>query len=145
MLLGGKCGTIDSIGIEALLEPEVTYNFEVADYHTYYVGECNVLVHNMCRSDKYKIANKDSAGRRTPGRRTPNNLNEELAMRQAQTNPLDGKVIMSDLKDPRWLSSDGWVKMQQTFNFYDGTKATIHYVINHTLKLIDDFKFVFPR
>lgn len=66
-------------------------------------------------------------------------------MRQAQTSPLDGKVIMSDLKDPRWLSSDGWVKMQQTFNFYDGTKATIHYVINHTLKLIDDFKFVFPR
>ena len=28
--------------------PETTYNFEVADYHTYYVGECNVLVHNMC-------------------------------------------------------------------------------------------------
>ena len=26
----------------ALLEPETTYNFEVADYHTYYVGECNV-------------------------------------------------------------------------------------------------------
>ena len=48
MLSDGSYGTIDSIGIEALLEPEVTYNFEVADYHTYYVGECNVLVHNMC-------------------------------------------------------------------------------------------------
>ena len=48
LLSDGSYGTIDSIGIEALLEPEVTYNFEVADYHTYYVGECNVLVHNMC-------------------------------------------------------------------------------------------------
>ena len=47
MLSDGSYGTIDSIGIEALLEPEVTYNFEVADYHTYYVGECNVLVHNV--------------------------------------------------------------------------------------------------
>ena len=50
LLSDGSYGTIDSIGIEALLEPEVTYNFEVADYHTYYVGECNVLVHNMCRN-----------------------------------------------------------------------------------------------
>ena len=54
MLLGGKCGTIDSIGIEVLLKPEVTYNFEVADYHTYYVGECNVLVHNTCVKDLKK-------------------------------------------------------------------------------------------
>ena len=62
LLSDGKCGTIDSIGVEALLEPEVTYNFEVADYHTYYVGECNVLVHNMCNVDKdfdtYKEAEK---------------------------------------------------------------------------------------
>ena len=51
MLSDGSYGIIDSIGIEALLKPEVTYNFEVADYHTYYVGECNVLVHNMCRKE----------------------------------------------------------------------------------------------
>ena len=54
MLSDGSYGTIDSIGIEALLKPEVTYNFEVADYHTYYVGECNVLVHNMCVKDLKK-------------------------------------------------------------------------------------------
>ena len=35
-----------------MLKPEVTYNFEVADYHTYYVSECNVLVHNMCNKVK---------------------------------------------------------------------------------------------
>ena len=29
-------------------DPETTYNFEVAEFHTYYVGENEVLVHNTC-------------------------------------------------------------------------------------------------
>ncbi len=48
------------------------------------------------------------------------------------------------MTDERWLASEGWVKMQQTFTFYDNSSTTIHYVLNETLKLIDDFKFVFP-
>ena len=31
-----------------LAEAETTYNFEVADFHTYYVSEKAVLVHNFC-------------------------------------------------------------------------------------------------
>ena len=58
MLSDGSYGTIDSIGIEALLKPEVTYNFEVADYHTYYVGERNVLVHNKCLQEHHYLTNK---------------------------------------------------------------------------------------
>jgi len=34
--------------IEELEVEETTYNFEVADYHTYYVGENSLLVHNEC-------------------------------------------------------------------------------------------------
>ena len=41
---------IDSISIETLSTPETTYNFEVADYHTYYVCESGVLVHNRCET-----------------------------------------------------------------------------------------------
>ena len=33
---------------EELEVEEVTYNFEVEDFHTYYVGENSVLVHNIC-------------------------------------------------------------------------------------------------
>ena len=32
-----------------LESPVTTYNFEVQDFHTYYVGESAVLVHNVCR------------------------------------------------------------------------------------------------
>ena len=31
-----------------LSEPQTTYNFEVEDFHTYYVGENEVLTHNKC-------------------------------------------------------------------------------------------------
>ena len=48
LLSDGSCGIIEEIQVEKLSEPETTYNFEVADYHTYYVSDSKVLVHNAC-------------------------------------------------------------------------------------------------
>ena len=36
---------------EHLSEPVTVYNFAVEDYHTYFVGENDVLVHNKCGLD----------------------------------------------------------------------------------------------
>ena len=44
----GEYGIINQIEVEVLSKPQTTYNFEVEDYHTYYVGENEVLVHNKC-------------------------------------------------------------------------------------------------
>ena len=44
----GTKGTVEDISNEGLEEPVTVYNFEVADFHTYFVGECGVLVHNTC-------------------------------------------------------------------------------------------------
>lgn len=48
LLSDGKCGIIKDVTVEELSEPETTYNFEVEEYHTYYVSESKVLVHNAC-------------------------------------------------------------------------------------------------
>lgn len=48
MLSDGSYGIIKSIKVEKLSEPETTYNFEVEDFHTYFVGTNEVLVHNAC-------------------------------------------------------------------------------------------------
>ena len=40
--------TVDAVAYEILDSPVRVYNFEVEDYHTYYVG-CGVLVHNSCK------------------------------------------------------------------------------------------------
>ena len=48
MLSTGEDVTIKRVEVEALTEAETTYNFEVADFHTYYVTDKDVLVHNKC-------------------------------------------------------------------------------------------------
>lgn len=44
----GETSTVDAVEKVQLNEPIKVYNFEVEDYHTYYVSEQQVLVHNMC-------------------------------------------------------------------------------------------------
>ena len=40
--------------IEECENPETVYNFQVEDYHTYFVGECEVWVHNAGGCDRAK-------------------------------------------------------------------------------------------
>ena len=44
----GDTVEIADIEIEKLAEPILVYNLEVEDFHTYFVGEYGVLVHNDC-------------------------------------------------------------------------------------------------
>ena len=51
--------SVNSVNLLELDEPVEVFNFEVEDCHTYFVGECAVLVHNACQkhhimSDKNK-------------------------------------------------------------------------------------------
>ena len=62
LLSDGSRVTIEAIEVEELAEPETTYNFEVADFYTYYVSESKVLVHNTCvykGGDKMKVRPRD--------------------------------------------------------------------------------------
>lgn len=45
-LLNGKCAIIEQVQHEVLELPILVYNFEVEDFHTYYVTESAILVHN---------------------------------------------------------------------------------------------------
>ena len=49
LLSDGSYGIINSVAVETLESPKTTYNFEVEDFHTYFVSESNVLVHNLCK------------------------------------------------------------------------------------------------
>ena len=48
VLQSGEYVIVEMIQHEILESPILVYNFEVEDYHTYYVGRSSVLVHNMC-------------------------------------------------------------------------------------------------
>ena len=49
VLSNGKFATVEKIQHEILESPINVYNFEVEDFHTYFVGENSVLVHNVCK------------------------------------------------------------------------------------------------
>ena len=48
VLQSGKYVVVELVQHEILESPITVYNFEVEDFHTYYVGDSAVLVHNTC-------------------------------------------------------------------------------------------------
>ena len=46
--IDGKFAVVESVRYELLENPVATYNFEVEGFHTYYVDNSGVLVHNLC-------------------------------------------------------------------------------------------------
>lgn len=48
VLQNGKYIIVEQVQHEILEHPIKVYNFEVEDFHTYYVGDSSVLVHNVC-------------------------------------------------------------------------------------------------
>ena len=54
VMLNGEYVVVEQVQHELLESPETTYNFEVEDFHTYYVGEEPVLVHNECTPSNSK-------------------------------------------------------------------------------------------
>ena len=48
VMLNGEYVVVEQVQHELLESPETTYNFEVEGFHTYYVGNTAVLVHNKC-------------------------------------------------------------------------------------------------
>ena len=51
VLSNGELVTVEWVQHEILESPIKVYNFEVEEFHTYFVGECGVLVHNWCQDD----------------------------------------------------------------------------------------------
>ncbi|WP_300383915.1 polymorphic toxin-type HINT domain-containing protein, partial [Clostridium sp.] len=56
----GKIATVENVTVEKLYKPIKVYNFEVEDWHTYFVSEVGVLVHNTCMADTKGVSNPKS-------------------------------------------------------------------------------------
>ena len=68
VMLNGEYVVIEQVQHELLESPVAIYNFEVADFHTYYVGEKSVLVHNKCGDGPWKtVTESPSAVNTTKG------------------------------------------------------------------------------
>lgn len=52
--VNGEYVVVEKIQHEILEAPITVYNFQVEDYHTYYVSNADVLVHNSCHGNSLK-------------------------------------------------------------------------------------------
>ena len=85
VLSNGEYVVVEKVQHEILETPVKVYNFEVQDFHTYFVGEHSVLVHNTC-------------GVHTPDKRALLQLGREMQIRAKS-----GRVM--SLEEARILDS----------------------------------------
>lgn len=62
VLVNGEYVVVEKVQHELLENPVKVYNFQVEDYHTYYVAESGVLVHNVCgkQTGSYEISTSNN-------------------------------------------------------------------------------------
>ena len=48
VLVNGEYVVVEKVQHEILETPVTVYNFQVEDYHTYFVADIGILVHNAC-------------------------------------------------------------------------------------------------
>ena len=58
VLVNGEYVVVEKVQHEILESPIEVYNFQVEDYHTYYVTAVGVLVHNKCHGNSLKTTKK---------------------------------------------------------------------------------------
>lgn len=103
VLQNGKYVTIEQVQHEILEQPVMVYNFEVEDFHTYYVGNCSVLVHNDCGG--LKIGKPSKGVKRIRNDSAKVNSQEFIDFIRGQ-----GKSFKSNewtYKMETWLTEDG--------------------------------------
>ena len=77
------------------------------------------------------------------GNPNPQNLKEQLALKEAKLNPANHSSFTIYMKDPRMPGWLGWQKYTQVINFNSGLKFDIHYVGNKWLNWMKFFSVWF--
>ena len=117
MLSDGTYAIIEAIDVEVLKSPETTYNFEVEDFHTYYVSATNVLVHNMCKPESPKKLNDQYLKKNNID---AHEFKRSILGKKAQISRYD--IFVDTVDDSLWLGTKlkGSMQWIETFETLSG-------------------------
>ena len=145
VLVNGEYAILEKVQHEILEAPIKVYNFEVEGYHTYFVGDCAVLVHNVCSGTYHKngtFVEGEGHGPNDWHRISINNKRDELAAsgmyskisvnRSLKTNGLNG----SQRPDIIAFRKDGVIEI---YEFASPSQAS-GYAQNKLVKKMDTMK-----
>jgi hypothetical protein len=114
VLQSGKYVTVENIRQEKLEEPITVYNFEVEDFHTYYVGESSVLVHNA------NCGNNNSFKKYTSSKLskiTSSAFHGEGAVKKAILKDVDPSILFRIGRNPDiYINKNGIIQLVSTVN-----------------------------
>ena len=92
VLSNGELVTVEWVQHELLEAPIKVYNFEVEDFHTYFVGENGVFVHNNCEFDDVPTNYTDN--------QSQHNNSKTKGKRWKVGDPIDAPTAKGS--DPKW-------------------------------------------
>lgn len=134
VLVNGEYVVVEKIQHELLESPVKVYNFQVEDYHTYYVSDNGVLVHNSCnhnsrwRSERRRYW-KDTA--------QSAELNKNYGAYVADIDNIDR--MRRGLAPIGWDNASvqlhHWAGIANDFYNYSPVSKTLHRIIHYVLKL----------
>ena len=119
--VNGEYVILEKIEHELLESPVKVYNFEVEDFHTYYVGDSGVLVHNMC-----KLNNVFNSIKEAP------NYDSRFIKDNLRKVNVKNEELLNELNQ----FGRGWKKVYNN-GYIEGQKVSMHYFQNKAGKIFD--------
>ncbi|MBS5935363.1 MAG: hypothetical protein KIC94_21180, partial [Clostridiales bacterium] len=121
MNVSGGSYPVESVELEE--RQEVVYNFQVEDYHTYYVGESSILVHNDCPEGEAPTEDGSNFSKASSYGIDIDNLNFSNTVQNHTGRPYqDSKLLINEIiesktpvPDPRGTNALSWTG-EGTFN-----------------------------
>ena len=99
VMLNGEYVVVEQVQHELLESPVAVYNFEVEGFHTYYVGDTEVLVHNTCYENPQKIRyTQDSISK---------NFHDGRSVDDMISGLMNGSISPDDVKAIRVFEENG--------------------------------------
>ena len=123
----GTKGTVEDISNEGLEEPVTVYNFEVAEFHTYFVGECGALVHNDCDQKTYQTYTKTNpeTGEVYSGRTSGTGTPEQNVAARDTSHHMNEKGFGPAVLDQSSTNKNAIRgREQQLIDYHGGAKST---------------------
>jgi long-subunit acyl-CoA synthetase (AMP-forming) len=121
--VNGEYVVVEKVQHEILESPVKVYNFEVEGFHTYYVSNIAVLVHNMCKPKNIYNSIKEAPNYNSSFIKAQNGLKKVN---------VKNKQLLQELNQ----FGSGWKKVYQN-GWIDGQKVSLHYFQDVSGKVFD--------
>ena len=132
VLVNGEYVIVEQVQHELLEAPIKVYNFQVEGYHTYYVSNCAVLVHNSCNHGKEWARERRNYWRQTSKTaEVGKNYGSYTATEKNIARMASGKAPIG--WDGYSVQLHHWKGISVDFYDYSPVSRTVHRII-HSLK-----------